>query len=237
MARTVKEQEYAEKRNEILDAAQRLVYAKGYGRMTIQDILSDLQISSGAFYHYFDSKPAVLEALIERMQQEVEQPLLPIVHDPHLPALEKLQRFFATLDRSRAAQKTFLAKLLRVWFADDNAIVRQKVDEAIVERRAPLLTVIVRQGIQEGVFTTFYPDHVGKVILSLALDMGNTLARLLLSSEQERDELRYIDDIVATYAAYTDAIERVLGAPSRILYRLDAGTVKEWLDVEDVTTR
>jgi hypothetical protein len=58
-----------------------------------------------------------------------------------------------------------------------------------------------------------------------------------LSSEQERDELRYIDDIVATYAAYTDAIERVLGAPSRILYRLDAGTVKEWLDVEDVTTR
>ena len=54
MARTVKEQEYAEKRNEILDAAQRLVYTKGYERMTIQGILADLQISSGAFYHYFD---------------------------------------------------------------------------------------------------------------------------------------------------------------------------------------
>ena len=33
MARTVKEHEYAEKRNEILDAAQRFIYTKGYERM------------------------------------------------------------------------------------------------------------------------------------------------------------------------------------------------------------
>jgi AcrR family transcriptional regulator len=236
MARTVNEQEYAAKRNDILDAAQRLVYAKGYERMTIQDILADLQISSGAFYHYFASKPALLEALIERMQQEVEQPLLSIVHDQHLTALGKLQRFFATLDRSRAAQKTFLAGLLHVWFADHNAIVRQKVDEASVERRAPLLTVIVRQGLQEGVFTTSYPGHVAKVVLSLALGMGNAVARLLLLSGQERDGPRCIDDIVATYAAYTDAIERVLGAPSRTLHRLDAAAVKGWLAVENAET-
>src|SRR5262245_60160918 len=105
MARTVKEQEYAQKRNDILDAAQRLVYAKGYERMTIQDILADLQISNGAFYHYFDSKPAVLEGFIERIRQEVEQPLLPIIRDPHLTAIEKLQGFFDTLDRLRIAHK------------------------------------------------------------------------------------------------------------------------------------
>src|SRR6476620_11478073 len=99
MARTVNQEEYTAKRKEILDAAQRLVYTKGYERMTIQDILADVQISSGAFYHYFDSKPAVLEAFIERIRQEVEKPLLPIVHDPALPALDKLQRFFDTLDR------------------------------------------------------------------------------------------------------------------------------------------
>jgi AcrR family transcriptional regulator len=168
MVRLVKEQEFAVKRNEILDAAQRLVVTKGYERMTIQDILQDLKISKGALYHYFDSKATVLEALIERMQQEAEEPLLPIVHDAHLSALEKLQRFFATLDRSRTTQKAFIADLARVWFADDNAIVREKVDEAIVQRRAPLLTVIVHQGLQEGVFTTRYPDQAGEIILSLA---------------------------------------------------------------------
>src|SRR5579864_7134452 len=163
MARTVNEEEFAAKRTEILDAAQRFVYTKGYGRMTLQDILDVLGMSNGAFYHYFDSKPAVLEALIERMLKEAEQPLYPIIHDPHLSALEKLQRFFGTVNRLRAEHEAFLIDLLRVWHTDDNAIVRQKVDAATIERRAPLLTVIIQQGIQEGVFTTRYPDQAGEV--------------------------------------------------------------------------
>ena len=63
MARKVKEEDYASRRNEILDAARTLVYTKGYEQMSIQDILDALKISKGAFYHYFDSKPALLEAL------------------------------------------------------------------------------------------------------------------------------------------------------------------------------
>lgn len=93
MARTVKKDEFATKRNEILNAAQRLVYTKGYERMTIQDILEILQISKGAFYHYFDSKPAVLEALIERIGEETNKPLLPILQNPNLSAIEKLRGF------------------------------------------------------------------------------------------------------------------------------------------------
>jgi AcrR family transcriptional regulator len=87
MARVVKEAEYAGKRNEIMDVAQNFVYTKGYERMTIQDILDELQISKGAFYHYFDSKPEILEALTKREQVGVEQMLLEIVHKPGLSAL------------------------------------------------------------------------------------------------------------------------------------------------------
>jgi hypothetical protein len=39
-----------------VETSQGLVYTKGYEQMTIQDILDDLQISKGAFYHYFGSK-------------------------------------------------------------------------------------------------------------------------------------------------------------------------------------
>jgi AcrR family transcriptional regulator len=239
MARTVKKEEYTAKRNQILDAAQRLVYTKGYQRMTLQDILADAQISSGAFYHYFDSKPAVLAAFIERIQEETEKPLLPIIHDPHLTAIEKLQGFFDMLDRLRIARKADVVKLMRVWYTEDNAIVRLKVDEAVVKQRAPLLTEIVRQGIREGSFTTAHPDQAGEVILSLLQGMGNTHAKLLLSVRQESDgatesrELSCIDDvvgsIVATHAAYMEAIERVLGAPPNSFYRADAESVKVWV--------
>ena len=229
MARIVNKEEYTAKRNQILDAAQRLVYTKGYERMTLQDILAELQISSGAFYHYFDSKPAVLEAFIERIRRETEKPLLPIIHDPHLSAIEKFQGFFDTLDRLRIAHKADVVTLGRVWYTDDNAIVRQKVDEAVREQRAPLLNEIVRQGIREGAFTNAYPDQAGDVILSLLQGMGSAHAKLLLSLDQERDEQRSIETIVAIHAAYMDAIERVLGVPPHSFYRVDAEAVNVWV--------
>ena len=229
MARTVKPEAFASKRRAILDAAQRLMFTKGYEQMSIQDILDEVQISSGAFHHYFDSRRALLEAFIERIKQEAEKSLLPIIHDPSLSAIEKLQGFFDTLDRLRIAHKADVVRLGRVWYTDDNAIVRQKVDEAILQQRAPLLTEIVRQGIGEGIFTIAYPDHAGEIILSLLQGMGNTHARLLLSLEQEHDDLRCIEEIVATHAAYLDAIERMLGAPPHSFSRTDAEAVNVWV--------
>jgi AcrR family transcriptional regulator len=197
--------------------------------MSIQDILDNVQISSGAFHHYFDSRRALLEAFIERIKEESEKPLLPIIHDPSLSAIEKLQGFFERLDRLRSTHKTDVIKLMRVWYTDDNAIVRQKVDEAVLEQRTPLLTEIVCQGIREGIFTTAYPDKAGEVILSLLHGMGNTHVRLLLSLERERDDLGCIEEIVATHAAYMDAIERVLGAPPHSFSRTDAEAVNVWV--------
>ncbi|MAT97264.1 MAG: TetR family transcriptional regulator [Anaerolineaceae bacterium] len=231
MARTVNEQKYAEKRNEILNAAQRLVFAKGYEQMTIQDILAELKISSGAFYHYFDSKPDILAAFIERIQEETEKPLLPILDDPQLSAVEKLQGFFDTLDRLRTENKADVIALGRVWYTDGNAIVRQKVDEAIIKQRAPLLTAIVHQGIQEGVFTAVYPDLAGEVILSLFQGMGNAHARLFFAGELEQDEQEMVEQIIAVYNAYMNAIERVLGLPTDSLRRTNVEVAETWVSL------
>jgi len=158
--------------------------------------------------------------------EEVEQILIPIVHAPHLPVLEKLHRFFATTARWKTARKAFFLALLRVWYTDDNAIVRQKVQATGVKRVTPLLTIIIHQGIQEGVLTTSYPDHVGGVILSLLQSLGDTLAELLLSGEPKHNTLQHME---RTVAAYTDALECVLGAPTGSLHLVDAETLKEWI--------
>lgn len=233
MARTVKAEEFASKRREILNATQRLVLTKGYEQMSIQDILNEVQISSGAFHHYFASRGALLDAFIEHIKQQSGEPLLQIVQDAQLSAITKFQGFFDTLDRLRIAHKAEVISIGRVWYSDDNALIRQKVDESVIEMRAPLLNKIVHQGIQEGVFTTTYPDQTGEVIMSLLQGMGNTHARLLLSFEQRRDDAfdaTQIDKIVATHEAYMDAIERVLGVPAHTFYRATHEAVKFWVD-------
>ncbi len=224
MARVVKESSV--RRNEILDVAQRLVFTKGYEQMTIQDILDELHISKGAFYHYFDSKGALLEALVERMAQEGLNVLLPIVEDPELPALEKLQRFYDAAGRWKTDRKTLILELLRVWYTDENAIVRQKEVSAALKEVLPLLTRIVRQGVEEGTFKTSYPDQVAEVVLSLVTSVSDTMGGVLLSDDPAETQLPRLEGMVAVY---TDALERVLGAPRGSITLVDTEMLKEWV--------
>jgi AcrR family transcriptional regulator len=226
MARIVNESAYAARRNAILDAAQRAVETKGYEQMAIADLLGELQISSGAFYHYFDSKPALLFALVERMGDQVVQLVLPIVHDPTLGALDKVQRFFATLDRGKLAHKEFVLAFLRVWYADENAIVRHKLYTARVKRLTPWLEEIIRQGVEEGVLTTPYPDQAARLVISLFEDIGYATAELLFSEERSPDDLPRFERIVEATA---DALERVLGAPAGCLPRASREELLQWL--------
>jgi TetR/AcrR family transcriptional regulator, transcriptional repressor for nem operon len=226
MSRVVNENEYAVKRNEILNVAQRLVYTTGFEQMSVQDILDELKISKGAFYHYFDSKMSLLDELVERMMDEATQVLQPIVDAGDLPAVEKLQRYFVAGSRWKVARKSFMLDLMRVWYTDSNILVRQKQEAAAIQRIAPMLAEIVRQGIAEGVFTTTYPEQIGSMIWGLAQGIGDNVAGLLLSEEPPADALPRLEAIVG---AYSEAIERILGAPAGSLPLVDIAMLKEWL--------
>jgi AcrR family transcriptional regulator len=226
MARMVNEAAYAARRNAILDAAQRAVATKGYEQMAIGDILGELQISSGAFYHYFDSKPALLMALVERMGEQLEQLVLPVVQDPKLGALEKLLRFFGTLDQWKREHKGLVIAYMRVWYADENAIVRHKLYMTRIKRLTPGLEEIIRQGSHEGVFTTPYPDQAARMIISLFEDLSYATIELLLAEEHSPDDLARLERIAVACA---DALERLLGAPTGCLQYAWREELEPWL--------
>jgi AcrR family transcriptional regulator len=232
MVRVVKEEDYAARRNEILDVALRLVYTKGYGRMTVQDILDELRISKGAFYHYFDSKADVLEALVERMvAEQIEPMLLSTVQDPQLTALEKLQQYFDTAVRWKTAEKSLMMELIKVWYSDENAIARQKMMVMMVEHVMPLFIGIIDQGVREGTFTVSYPEYVSQVIIYLVQPLGDAFARMLLSEEATHDHTLQRAEMMIV--AYNEAIERILGAPKGSIHLMDTESLKEWFPSDE----
>jgi len=228
MPRIVKEEDYAARRNEILDVARKLVYTKGYEQMSIQDILDALNISKGAFYHYFDSKQALLDGLIERILDDAEQVLRPIVEAKGLSAIEKLRRYFDTAGKWKVSQKSFMLDLFRVWHADANAIMRQKQESASIKRIAPMLAEIVRQGMDEGVFSTKYPEQFAHMFVGLSHGFEDKLVELLLVDHPPPDALQRLEALIG---AYSDSMERILGAPPGSLPLGDIEVLKEWLDV------
>lgn len=228
MARTIKAHEHAEKRAQILDVAQRLIYTKGYEQLTIQDLLGELQISKGAFYHYFDSKQALLEALLERLQQEGEQIFTRIIRDTELPVLARLQHFFDTVGRWKVAQKAYVLALLRVWYTDDNAVVRLRVQTTMAQHIGPLLTELIAEGVAAGVLDTTFPDQAGPIVLQTLIGAGDSMARLILAGPDLPDRVARAERLTA---AYNNALERVLGAPPGSLHMIDTATLREWFDI------
>jgi TetR/AcrR family transcriptional repressor of nem operon len=57
----------------LLDAAQQLMLAKGFGATTVDEICEAAKLTKGSFFHYFESKDHLCKELLERFCASGEQ--------------------------------------------------------------------------------------------------------------------------------------------------------------------
>jgi AcrR family transcriptional regulator len=225
MARTINIAEHAVRRDTFIDAALRLIQSKGYEEMSVQDVLDDVGTSRGAFYHYFDSKTALLEASLERVIQLSTASLQPVVDDPDLSAVDKLNGVFTGLAAWKQARRELLLAVMRTWLSDDNAIVREKLRSGTFIYLTPLVASIVRQGVAEGTFAVGSPDDAARVFVSLVLGANDTATRLYVA--RQAATVTY-EEVRSALWAYGEAFERILGAHPGSLTFVDESVLREW---------
>ena len=227
MARTVNATLHTVRRDAFLDVAQRLVQTKGYEAMSVQDLLDELDASKGAFYHYFDSKQALLEAVVERFADAGIAAIEPILQNAELPALRKLEGVFAGIARFKAEQKELVLGIMEVWNSDGNAIVREKLRRMTERIMVPLLSTVVRQGIDEGVFDAGSPDETARVLVALMEGFQQQASDQFIARQAGTITFEVVQRSVA---ANTQAFERILGVPAGSLTLTDEPTLRFWFD-------
>ena len=92
--------EYGERRSEILAAAEKLFFERGYEETSVESIIEAITISKGTFYYYFKSKEDLLESVVEDLIDEElkrKKLLLKSRRCRNLNALEKF-RVLVTAD-------------------------------------------------------------------------------------------------------------------------------------------
>ena len=227
MARVFNQADYTHKRNEILDAALRKVYTVGYDSMSIQDILDDLKISKGAFYHYFESKPDLLHGIISRMMDEIFLAINPILDDASLDALAKFKNYFMTASIWKSQRLEQMLPIIRVWYADETILVREKIYSASEEKIVPFLSGIIRQGVNEGTFHTNAPDESAHIVYGLMFALGVALSRQLLRPPPGGiDEAR----LFKLTDEYTRVIEITLGMQRGSVEIFTHATLHQWIE-------
>lgn len=157
--------EYEERRKEILETAERLFLTKGYTKTTVNDILKEIGIAKGTFYHYFKSKEEVMDEIIMRIIKEDVAKAKVIVSNPNIPVLEKLSRVLMEQSPKSGDIKD---KMIEQFHQPNNAEMHQKSLVQSIIHLSPVLTEILEQGIEEGIFSTSYPQETIELLLSSA---------------------------------------------------------------------
>ncbi len=197
------------RREEILAVAERLFYTKGYEGTSVQDIITEMNFSKGGFYHHFDSKLAVLEAICAARAEEgcAQAQAACETMESAVDKLNALLHASVLLDRDNPG---FAALLIGVAYREDGALMREKMKTTQLACMLPLVTQVVAQGAARGEFFVESAVDTAQMLLRLHLQFTDEIAFLIAAGENE-DETA--EAMVKKLSTYRTAIERVLIAP------------------------
>lgn len=106
---------HADTRQHILDTGNRIIAAKGFSCVGLNELLQASEVPKGSFYHYFKSKERFGQALLEDYFDSYLRQLDALLEAPGLTARERLLRYFqqwrATQAEEGDEQKCLVVKL------------------------------------------------------------------------------------------------------------------------------
>ena len=194
----------------ILQTAEELFFTKGYTETSIQDILEKLEISKGGFYHYFDSKNALLEEICrQRGGRELER-LRGELYSGKLDALQRLNLLLGALNLFRREDPRYVALVLKVSFIDGDVHFRDQMRRFMLEGLRPMVDETLRDGMAQGAFFSRHPGQLGGLLLMLGSDVNDEACRLLTAGLEEPECVIGIMDLLD---AYRESVESLCGAP------------------------
>jgi AcrR family transcriptional regulator len=196
--RVVKEAE--ERRNEILDAAGELFGQKGFDGTSTNDILEKVGIARGTLYYHFKSKEDIMDALIERYNVHLLGTAQEIAADKSIPVNERITRVVMALNISGGNDKGIMEHMHK----PQNALMHQKIQKVVINGVTPVLTGIIREGIEQGLFSTPFPYECMEMVVAYMNTVFDDDDTVQLTNEERASRIQ----------AFIFNAERLLGAES-----------------------
>jgi len=161
-----------ERRQNIIEAAWRCAARRGFGDLTVDEVCAEASLSKGAFYGYFDSKQALLLALLEE-DAAVLDAILERLNATSISNVERLRRFTrAMLERGEDPARVQVRADLWAAMLTEKA-VRQRFSASVRRRRE-----VLREWINNAIATRELVDIVdipANAFAAIVLALGDGL--------------------------------------------------------------
>ena len=142
-------------RDNILATGQRLMAGKGYSAVGLNEILTAAGVPKGSFYHYFGSKDAFGEALLDSYFEDYLAEIDVTLALPGLSMAQRVLRYFEVWQQTQSffdCQGKCLAVKMAAEVADLSEAMRLSIrrgTSGIVSR----LAAVIEAGVAEGSLT------------------------------------------------------------------------------------
>lgn len=158
-------------RQGILEAGQRIMAAKGFSAVGLNEILTTASVPKGSFYHYFGSKEAFGEALLEGYFEAYLAEMDETFRRPGQTMAQRLMVYWSQWQETQSVmdcQGRCLAVKLGAEVADLSEPMRlalRRGTSEIIER----LARAIKAGVAEGSLLIDHPDQTAQSLYHLWL--------------------------------------------------------------------
>ena len=192
-----------ERKQEIINTALKIFIHKGYEKTSVNDILNEIGIAKGTFYHYFKAKEEVLDAVIADTTGTIVNKIEKIIADYSLNPEDKLLKAFSEMRIAPHMGEKVLSDINK----PENLLMHQKILTSSMKSFVPLMVEIVEEGIEQGKFISQYPKEYMEIVLCsgiVLLDDG-------IFERTEGEKLKLL-------AALISSLEKMLGLENETFY-------------------
>ena len=197
------------KKQEILQTAEDLFCKKGYEETSVQDILDILHTSKGSFYHHFESKEYLLEAMCDRRamliahQAEEEERAF-------VKPIARLNSLLSGVFPLKDERLSFLMMILPVFSTRQGHSLRTRYCEALLSSFHEPVTRTLTECLADDSVNVYDPEITADICINtmnhLWCDLCDTIIRATAAEEDTPDLARIIHQ-------YRIITERILSAP------------------------
>lgn len=156
----------AERRRQILDAAERCFVHAGFHRSTMQEVAAEAGMSPGNIYRYFASKDAIVAGLTERNRAQMREQFAHLAESPDFMAA------FAAMGRKYfrddPREKTFLC--LEIWAEATRNPAFAAMQAAFDRDISASMIAAFRQAQARGVIAPDVDIRSAELVISLLAD-------------------------------------------------------------------
>lgn len=149
------------RRKELLDAAESLFSELGYDATAVSQIVERVGVRQGTFYHYFQSKEALVEALLTRSTQAIAERIVERIEEAGASLQQRVAASIEVAFNSPATIRLVFEHMDKA----QNGALNVKMHLVMSQRLGPLIAALLEEGNQAGAFSVRYPRESADFII------------------------------------------------------------------------